>query len=1053
MRATCLVLALVLSPVSLVRAASGADAVRADHDETTAHVDRFTPQGTVKQVRQASARFSVPMVALGDPRLSAPFDVDCPETGSGRWVDTRTWAYDFIRDLPAGITCRFTLRSGVVTVGGAPVTAGTFAFSTGGPAIVRVMPDPSGPIAEDQIFVLSLDGTAEPASIVEHAGFTVQGLPERVPLQVLEGAEREAVVRTLDDWQREEPFVVVAARRRFPNGAAVELVWGPGIQSAGGVAGETPQTFRWTVRPVFTAELTCDRESANRGCIPLTPVVLHFTAPVRMVAGEPCGAGRARRSPLDAAPPENEDWTTDLTFAPPFPPDATVHVELPSDVVDDAGRTLENGASFPLAVRIDGEPPLAKFASRFGIIESKADPTLPVTVRNLEPDAGGRQLRVGGRVARIPAADALDWLRRVAVSPRTRSVFAGTKPPAPARPIKLPRAADDKAAEVIGIPLGEPGLYVVELASMRLGAALLGTPAPVYVPTAALVTNLSVHLKWGREASLVWVTTLDGARPVAGARVSVTDCTGKTLAAGTTDADGLARFARLPWDDALPACDLQWPENFFDWRQIQPLRGLSGGLLVLAESGDDLGMVHSSWDQGIESFRFDLPSESYDGPVVAHTVLDRTLFRAGETVHMKHVLRQQSLDGFSAVPPEQRPTVLSVRHLGSDEHFEQPLAWRDDGSAESTWAIPRAAKLGRYEVVLVVPPAAGKPEWLAIERRAGSFRVEEFRVPLMRGVVQLPAGPLIAAKKVAADLGVPYLAGGAASSLPVVLRGEIRPRVFPTPAGLDAYTFANGPVRTGVFRDGEDGEGGEEKPRALARQQLTLDAAGTGTRPSRAAAPPDVAARAAGRAGVPRSQRRSADGGDDRAAVAGGLAAGAAHRALGTRARRPGGARRGGRRTRRARRRRAGPDRRPRPPHVLDARPRRRRVLRLPAHHGGAAHRPALRGRDGCPGPPRLQRPSRRAGRRRARGDRHRPAGTRGGRERRRLGGARRGDVVRGRATAIASTCCPSGVATSRARPRASRCACRSARRPRWSPSIARAWGTRASSSSRAPSR
>ena len=97
----------------------------------------------------------------------------------------------------------------------------------------------------------------------------------------------------------------------------------------------------------------------------------------------------------------------------------------------------------------------------------------------------------------------------------------------------------------------------------------------------------------------------------------------------------------------------------------------------------------------------------------------------------------------------------------------------------------------------------------------------------MRGVVQLPPGPLIAAKKVAADLGVSYLAGGAASTLPVVLRGEIRPRVFPSPAGLDAYTFANGPVRTGVFRDGEDGDGGEAKPRALARQQLTLDAAGT----------------------------------------------------------------------------------------------------------------------------------------------------------------------------------------------------------------------------------
>src|SRR5262249_24705540 len=159
--------------------------------------------------------------------------------------------------------------------------------------------------------------------------------------------------------------------------------------------------------------------------------------------------------------------------------------------------------------------------------------------------------------------------------------------------------------------LRDPGLYVVELASTRLGGALLGTSAPVYVPTAALVTNLSVHLKWGREASLVWVSALDSAQPVGGARVSVTDCTGKTLATATSDADGVAPFAALPWDDALPSCDLEWPENFYDYRQIQALRGLSGGLLVIAEAGADFGLVHSSWDEGIEPFRFDLPSAAW----------------------------------------------------------------------------------------------------------------------------------------------------------------------------------------------------------------------------------------------------------------------------------------------------------------------------------------------------------------------------------------------------------------------------------------------------------
>jgi hypothetical protein len=53
-----------------------------------AQVTRFSPQGTVKQVRQASSAFSEPMVAFGDPVAADPFDVTCPVPGQGRWVDT-----------------------------------------------------------------------------------------------------------------------------------------------------------------------------------------------------------------------------------------------------------------------------------------------------------------------------------------------------------------------------------------------------------------------------------------------------------------------------------------------------------------------------------------------------------------------------------------------------------------------------------------------------------------------------------------------------------------------------------------------------------------------------------------------------------------------------------------------------------------------------------------------------------------------------------------------------------------------------------------------------
>ncbi len=104
-------------------------------------VVQFTPLGTVKKVRQVTARFSKPMVPLGDLRVASPFEVECAERGTARRVDSRTWAYDFERDLSAGIRCAVRLRADVKSLAGrAVVGPRELAFSTGGPAVLRSSP-------------------------------------------------------------------------------------------------------------------------------------------------------------------------------------------------------------------------------------------------------------------------------------------------------------------------------------------------------------------------------------------------------------------------------------------------------------------------------------------------------------------------------------------------------------------------------------------------------------------------------------------------------------------------------------------------------------------------------------------------------------------------------------------------------------------------------------------------------------------------------------------------------------------------------------------------
>src|SRR5262249_45267912 len=131
---------------------------------------------------------------------------------------------------------------------------------------------------------------------------------------------------------------------------------------------------------------------------------------------------------------------------------------------------------------------------------------------------------------------------------------APTPPASAITTFTLPKPNGERAFEVVGLPLTKPGLYVVELESSRLGASLLENPRPMYVPTAALVTNLSVHFKWGAEQSVVWVTTLDEGRPVDGAQVTVRDCKGGVVWQGATDRNGLAHVANLPAQRALPTC-------------------------------------------------------------------------------------------------------------------------------------------------------------------------------------------------------------------------------------------------------------------------------------------------------------------------------------------------------------------------------------------------------------------------------------------------------------------------------------------------------------------
>ena len=873
-------------------------------------VDLFSPQGAVKGVRQASARFAMPMVPFGDPRELDPFVIDCPAKGRGRWADMKNWVYDFDQDLPAGVRCSFTLKAGLAALDGRPLDGeARFDFSTGGPAIVRSLPAEGSKIDENQVFILGLDAPATPASITASAYCVAAGVNERIPVRLVTGDERRVLLdhrksfaasylRVLlrdpesgrsrafafalpatgsdeDKFRRlrdaaDSPLATLACTRTLPAGAEVKLVWGRGVAAASGVAVAADQPLAFEVRPAFRASFTCDRVNRNAQCLSLAPLSLSFTAPIARRDAAAIRLVDAAGTVYAAKLPKGGDDAVDaVAFGPGLPEKTAFRLELPSGLKDDAGRTLTNAASFPLKVATDLLPPLAKFAATFGILEGTlpggAPPLLPVTVRNLEPTIAGAVGTLGkpgtsdaaaaasppatipGAIARVQPGDEMkivDWLRRVEEGNRierewndktgrstvvrhggAQSIFT----PRDAREaIGVPKPLGARAFEVVGIPLPAPGFYVVELASPRLGAALFETRKPYYVHAAALVTNLGVHLKLGRESSLVWVTRLADGKPVKGAQVNLRDCAGRSYWKGPTDDAGIARVDRaLPRKEALPECGADQRREYF----------------VTARVGSDVSFAFSDWGEGIAPWRFNMPTGNYSGPFVAHAVLDRSLLRAGETVSMKLFVRRQTGQGFAFVPRPPLPATLEIRHRGSERKYALPVTWQDTQHGEAAFALPQDALAGTYDIVLRDRLATDVRE--PQERTAGEFRVEAFRVPLLRARLQPVAAPWVAPAAVGVDVQVSYLAGGGAGGLPVRLRTALEPRATTFP-DFEDYAFAAGNVAPGreergdsaarfdgqLFADTDD----DDEPAAAGagaraggrERSLTLDASGGG---------------------------------------------------------------------------------------------------------------------------------------------------------------------------------------------------------------------------------
>lgn len=842
-----------------------------------AKIVSFFPEGPVKELKQVIVRFDSEMTNMGDPLANTEiYELTClnnlkqniPMSGlRARWADSKSFVIDFDKPLASGMNCEFHLHDGVLDINNKRVSNyKEYFFSTGGIRVLKTIPEGNSysSIDSEQYFLVAFDGEVDEASLIAKAYFEIEGIAGKEKIKIIKGKNRDKIISfLLDRWdfksyrheiealkkdkekinkyfaENFKNFVIVGSERKFPDGARVVLHFDKGLLTKTKIPNNIEDSFEFKVMPPLEVTFSCGRANESEACNPIESMQLNFSNGIlleKLIGTKIVSNNGQEIIPVelkkDSKKAENvKAEVSTLSFKGPFKNKEKFKVVLAKNISDIIDRKLVNANKFPLSIATSDYTPLIKFPSRFGIVEWDASPMIPLSVRNVEKKIVFKQDGIPGKMLNLNSlkdiqkiiklyegVNGLDEWPRSEDDPRNKPFLAKNE----GQYFFVPKPSGEAEFEMIGMPMPGPGFYFVEVESPMLGAALTTSQKKMYVQTTALVTNMAIHFKKGEESSLVFVTSLNTSTPVAGANVSIRNCKGNELSKGVTSSNGTFKIAG------------------------KLVTGNSDcyAYYVFAQKDKDFTFINSSWEKGIESYRYGVNRKySYNQSTfkdgIFHTLLDRALFKVGETVSMQHYMREFHQSGFKYLSKENWPKFAYIEHSGSGAIYTIPLKINPKTfDAISTFKIPKEAALGKYTIYLSKKDLGNKKNQEVDEEGSygsslgfdhetvatASFTVADYKLPMMQANVKILGDKQIREKTFDVDLSAHYLSGGPAKNLKVNIRKQIQfSPEKPDFVGADDFIFYSEKLTAGVKKSSSNESEDEEKTSAMADAELSSE--------------------------------------------------------------------------------------------------------------------------------------------------------------------------------------------------------------------------------------
>lgn len=717
--------------------------------------------------------FNQPIVPIGEIEETLPkaFSIDPPARGSGRWLNSSTYIFQPDLSLGGGVTYSIHVNPELTSLAGSSLEEGeltVWSFTTAIPQVLWANPDPGSTIWLDDSFTVMFNQSMDRQSVEQN-------------LSLLDRQGR--AVPGSFTWEEADKQVIFQPAELLQRSNRYRLVLGDNAQSSGGstLAEQVEYTYQ-SVGALDIAQTTPGPGlgiSTYRG---YSAIILNFNAPIAK------GQNLEELVQIDPEPASyrlsfSSDEVT-LHLSGFYESDQTYRVAISPNLKDRWGGQLSQAYIRSLWVA-DFEPELnipMLWASSRVIYSLPEESTLQASATN---------------ISSLAIQSASLSVEDVVYSFNARSESLEFQPEETwTQTFDLPRNKN----QIIDINLTpdgsalEPGMYQFKITSPQISR-------DYYDLTFWLVVSrMQLTMKLSQNELFVWAVDGQKRSVVSGKIISVYDSDYKLAGSAKTDASGVAR---------IDLADFKSPRGYY--------------MAVLGETGDaDFSAGFTFWQEGIQPWDFQLTSAGAQSDLKAYFYTDRPIYRPGQTVYFRGVLREPADARYHL--PELESLQIEVRGVFNPETGEYPLvaslqeSLSAYGTVDGEFTIPEDSKPGTY--------------WLQINddgSQGVGFIVAEYRKPEIDLEVSFGKAEYKRGEDIQAGINASYFFGAEASHQTVSWNLYARENYYYLPGG-----YSTGPMDTSWlqpvwffgFRNplGQFLTGGEAKTDENGRLDLTFTA-------------------------------------------------------------------------------------------------------------------------------------------------------------------------------------------------------------------------------------